>query len=184
MPRSLEIGRRAGFERLNLDLIYAIPGQIGGELVAVAGAGDGAADASTFRVTALTYEPNTPMAVRKRLGQFEAAEESLELAMMHDTRGGWRGGGWAGVRDQQLCARRAQECRHNLIYWTGGNYLGLGPSAASHVEGRAGGTARTWASGSRRSMPARFRRPMLSALTPRQRGRRTGDAAAAAGARG
>jgi oxygen-independent coproporphyrinogen-3 oxidase len=27
------------------------------------------------------------------------------------------------------------ECRHNLVYWTGGNYIGLGPSAASHLEG-------------------------------------------------
>jgi oxygen-independent coproporphyrinogen III oxidase len=32
-------------------------------------------------------------------------------------------------------AAPGQECRHNLMYWTGGNYIGLGPSAASHVEG-------------------------------------------------
>ena len=30
---------------------------------------------------------------------------------------------------------RGEECRHNLVYWTGGNYIGLGPSAASHIEG-------------------------------------------------
>ena len=28
-----------------------------------------------------------------------------------------------------------EACRHNLLYWTGGSYVGLGPSAASHVEG-------------------------------------------------
>jgi oxygen-independent coproporphyrinogen-3 oxidase len=28
-----------------------------------------------------------------------------------------------------------QECEHNLVYWTGGNYLALGPSGASHIEG-------------------------------------------------
>src|SRR5437762_2180173 len=28
-----------------------------------------------------------------------------------------------------------EECRHNLCYWTGGNYIGVGPSAASHVRG-------------------------------------------------
>src|SRR5438046_4059110 len=28
-----------------------------------------------------------------------------------------------------------EECRHNLLYWTGGSYVGVGPSAASHVEG-------------------------------------------------
>src|SRR2546423_2012156 len=32
-------------------------------------------------------------------------------------------------------AAPGEECRHNLVYWTGGNYIGLGPSAASHVEG-------------------------------------------------
>jgi oxygen-independent coproporphyrinogen-3 oxidase len=28
-----------------------------------------------------------------------------------------------------------EECRHNLNYWKGGNYIGLGPAAASHVQG-------------------------------------------------
>ncbi|HZN69995.1 MAG TPA: hypothetical protein VFB66_32270, partial [Tepidisphaeraceae bacterium] len=28
-----------------------------------------------------------------------------------------------------------EACRHNLVYWSGGNYVGLGPAAASHVEG-------------------------------------------------
>jgi oxygen-independent coproporphyrinogen-3 oxidase len=32
-------------------------------------------------------------------------------------------------------ARTGEECRHNLMYWSGGNYIGLGPSAASHVSG-------------------------------------------------
>src|SRR5439155_15790040 len=32
-------------------------------------------------------------------------------------------------------ARVDEECRHNLLYWNGGSYVGLGPSAASHVQG-------------------------------------------------
>jgi oxygen-independent coproporphyrinogen-3 oxidase len=32
-------------------------------------------------------------------------------------------------------ATSGEECRHNLNYWLGGNYIGLGPSAASHVSG-------------------------------------------------
>ena len=32
-------------------------------------------------------------------------------------------------------ATPGQECRHELLYWTGGDYIGLGPSAASHVRG-------------------------------------------------
>jgi oxygen-independent coproporphyrinogen-3 oxidase len=32
-------------------------------------------------------------------------------------------------------AAAGQECRHNLVYWGGGSYVSLGPSAASHVQG-------------------------------------------------
>ena len=32
-------------------------------------------------------------------------------------------------------AKPAWRCRHNLLYWTGGEYLGLGPSAQSYVNG-------------------------------------------------
>jgi oxygen-independent coproporphyrinogen-3 oxidase len=32
-------------------------------------------------------------------------------------------------------AAPGEECRHNLHYWMGGSYIGLGPSAASHVHG-------------------------------------------------
>jgi oxygen-independent coproporphyrinogen-3 oxidase len=43
----------------------------------------------------------------------------------------------AGIAPYEISnyATSGEECRHNLTYWTGGNYIGLGPSAASHVEG-------------------------------------------------
>src|SRR6185312_6796287 len=83
---------------------------------------------------ALTYEPNTAMTVRKRLGQFVACEDSLELDMMRHTR---RRLAAAGLTAYEISnyAVPGEACRHNLLYWTGGSYIGLGPSAASHVEG-------------------------------------------------
>lgn len=134
VPRSVEIARRAGFARLNLDLIYAIPGQ---SLESWAASLDRTVALGTEHISAyaLTYEPNTPMAVRKRLGQFTPAEESLEIAMMRHVRQRLRA---VGYRPYEISnyARPGEECRHNLLYWDGGNYIGLGPSAASHVEGR------------------------------------------------
>ena len=133
VARSLELARAAGFVRLNVDLIYAIPGQ---DLASWSRTLEAAIGLNTPHVSAynLTYEPNTPMAVRKRLGHFRAVEEGVELEMMHHAR--WRLGA-AGFRAYEISnyARPGEECRHNLVYWTGGNYIGLGPSAASHVEG-------------------------------------------------
>ena len=55
--------------------------------------------------------------------------------MFRHTRAATRGGrGWPAYEISNY-AVPGEECRHNLVYWTGGNYIGLGPSAASHVQG-------------------------------------------------
>ena len=72
--------------------------------------------------------------MKKRLGTLVPAKDETELEML------W----WARRRLTDLklppyeisnYAAAGQECRHNLHYWTGGSYVGLGPSAASHVHG-------------------------------------------------
>jgi oxygen-independent coproporphyrinogen-3 oxidase len=54
--------------------------------------------------------------------------------MLHHTRRRLAGAGYAAYEVSNY-ATPGEACRHNLVYWTGGNYIGLGPSAASHVEG-------------------------------------------------
>ncbi len=83
---------------------------------------------------ALTYEANTPITVKKRLGQIQAADEEMELAMLHWGQQRLRECGYRPYEISNF-ARPGQECRHNLVYWHGGSYMGLGPSGASHVEG-------------------------------------------------
>lgn len=133
VPKSVEIARKAGFSRMNVDLIYAIPGQ---DLASWRTSLEAAITLETPHISCygLTYESNTAMAVRKRLGQFQAAEDSVELEMMRYTRGRL---GEVGLNAYEISnyARDGEACRHNLLYWTGGNYIGLGPAAASHVEG-------------------------------------------------
>ncbi|HEX3357217.1 MAG TPA: radical SAM family heme chaperone HemW [Tepidisphaeraceae bacterium] len=133
VPRSIDLARAAGFSRLNVDLIYAIPNQ---SIESWERSLAAAIDLKIPHISAynLTYEPNTPIAVKKRLGLLEPTAEPLEIDMMKLT------------RERLLTSSRPayeisnyatpnEECRHNLLYWTGGSYVGLGPSAASHVEG-------------------------------------------------
>jgi oxygen-independent coproporphyrinogen-3 oxidase len=133
VARSLDLANRAGFSRTNIDLIYAIPGQ---DLASWSDSLEQAISLGTSHLSCygLTYEPNTPMAVKKRLGTIRAVEENIELEMMRHTR---RRLSEVGLPAYEISnyAAAGQECRHNLVYWTGGNYLGLGPSAASHIEG-------------------------------------------------
>jgi oxygen-independent coproporphyrinogen-3 oxidase len=133
VPRSVEIARHAGFSRINLDLIFAIPGQ---DLPAWSRNLEAAVALGTPHLSCygLTYEPNTAMTVRKRLGHFQAAEDSLELTMLRHTRERLARHDMAAYEISNY-AIPGEACRHNLLYWTGGNYIGLGPSAASHVEG-------------------------------------------------
>lgn len=133
VPRSIELARVAGFSRLNVDLIYAIPGQTPQSWMQSL---EAAIALGTPHISAynLTYEPNTPITMKKRLGLLQPTEEAIELEMMH------------AARQRLIAANRlpyeisnyaidGEACRHNLLYWTGGSYVGLGPSAASHIHG-------------------------------------------------
>lgn len=133
VPKSLELAGSAGFERLNVDLIYAIPGQT---LDSWSDSLERALALGTKHLSCygLTYEPNTPIAVKRRLGAVRSTEESLELQMLRHTRGRLADAGMPAYEISNYAAA-GDECRHNLVYWTGGNYIALGPSAASHVEG-------------------------------------------------
>lgn len=132
--RGVALARQAGFERINVDLIYAIPGQT------LASWRRSLAEALALGTDhlscyGLTYEPNTPLAVRRRLGRIQAAPEALEIRMLREAR---RAVGGAGMVAYEISnfARPGCESLHNLAYWLGESYVGLGPSAASHIHGR------------------------------------------------
>jgi oxygen-independent coproporphyrinogen-3 oxidase len=133
VPNCVRLAREAGFDRINVDLIYAIPGQSmeSWSRTLEITLALGLAHLSCY---GLTYEPNTPMAVRKRLGHFTAAAEALELEMFHHTRERLTQAGLPAYEISNFAAP-GQACRHNLLYWRGGNYVSLGPSAASHIDG-------------------------------------------------
>ena len=133
VPRSIKIGHSAGIKRLSVDLIYGIPGQ---NLAAWDESLSAALALGTEHLSCygLTYEPNTPIAVKKRLGLLRPVEEDVELEMLRHTRKKLAAAGLSAYEISNY-AKPGHACQHNLMYWTGGNYIGLGPSAASHVRG-------------------------------------------------
>ena len=133
VAQMMTMARDAGFRHVNVDLIYAIPGQ---SLDSWSRSLRAAVELQSEHISAynLTYEPHTPLAVKKRLGQITPVDEQTELAMLRMARETLAEAGYFAYEISNY-ARAGEECRHNLLYWNGGNYIGLGPSAASHVEG-------------------------------------------------
>lgn len=131
--RSVALCREAGFRRVNIDLIYAIPEQ---SLESWERSLDEAIALKLDHYSCynLTYEPNTPMAVKQRLGRIREVEESLELKMLKRARERLTEIGCPPYEISNYAAP-GQECLHNLAYWRGESYLGIGPSGASHIEG-------------------------------------------------
>ena len=133
VPRGLEIIKSSGIGRMNLDLIYAIPGQ---DLKSWLQSLEFAITLGTEHLSCygLTYEPNTPLAVRQRLGLVNSIDPDLEIEMLTQTRARLSE---AGLFPYEISnySRPDCHCRHNLLYWRGGDYLALGPAAASHVRG-------------------------------------------------
>lgn len=137
--RAVRLLRDAGIGRISLDLIFGIPGQSAGEWrrdldAALALAPD------HLSCYGLTYEPGTAMTVRLRRGDFDPCDESLEATMLEDAAARLAAEGfaryevsnWARIRGSD---RRAEECRHNLLYWRNRDWLAAGPSASGHARG-------------------------------------------------
>jgi oxygen-independent coproporphyrinogen-3 oxidase len=126
--------RSAGFRRVSLDLIYGTPGESTAdwEHSVRCAIGAGPDHVSAY---ALIVETGTRLAARIRRGElappdddemadrYLAAEELLSAA------------GLTWYEISNWAAGPESACKHNLLYWTGGNWWGVGPGAHSHVGG-------------------------------------------------
>ena len=139
--KSFDTLRSAGFQNINIDLMFAIPGQtmrIWQETLAEALA-IGSEHLSSYEVI---YEEDTPLYEKLQAGQF-AVDEELACAMYEELLCCADAGGFHQYEIANF-ARRAFTgsgeipefaCRHNVNYWRGGSFYGLGPSAAGYVRG-------------------------------------------------
>ncbi|MEQ8174984.1 MAG: radical SAM family heme chaperone HemW [Syntrophomonadaceae bacterium] len=118
----------------NLDLIYGLPGQsIAGWLYNLETAiGLQPAHLSTYL---LQLDPATPLGRELSQGLWQEASEEQLAAMYHQTRGLLARQGFIHYELSNYC-RPGQECRHNMAYWQGRPYLGLGSGAVGCIDGR------------------------------------------------
>jgi putative oxygen-independent coproporphyrinogen III oxidase len=126
--------RAAGLAHVNLDLIYATPGETDSDLRASL---DAVLDARVDHVSAyaLIVEDGTALARRVARGELPAPDDDVAAAryeLLDDvlTAAGLR---WYEVSN--WAASADARCRHNLGYWLDGDWWGLGPGAHSHLAG-------------------------------------------------
>jgi len=135
--RALDAARGAGIERLNVDLIYGAAGETLDDWRATLDAAL-ALDTSHVSAYALTVEPGTPLGVRVAAGHTPAPDDDDQATKyeLADDRLGGTGRAWYEISNWAL---PGEECRHHLLYWAQGDYVGIGCAAHGH---RAG--TRTW----------------------------------------
>ncbi|PXY27559.1 radical SAM family heme chaperone HemW [Prauserella muralis] len=126
--------RAAGFEHVNLDLIYGTPGErdedLRASLAAVLEAG-----VDHVSAYALIVEDGTALARRVRRGELPAPDDDVLAARYEllDATLSEAGLHWYEVSN--WAASPGARCAHNLGYWRGGDWWGAGPGAHSHVGG-------------------------------------------------
>ncbi len=126
---AVHLARRAGFDNLNLDLIFAIPGQT---LADWQGCLEKILDLQPEHISAysLQIEENTPLARAVAEDGVIPCDEETELAMYRGVINMLTARGFEHYEISNF-ARPGYRCQHNLTYWYNRPYLGLGPAAHS-----------------------------------------------------
>lgn len=123
------------FDRFSFDLIYARPGQSVATWREELRRGlDMAGD--HLSLYQLTIEEGTAFAPAHARGDFVLPEEDEAAAMFELTQELTAATGLPAYEVSNH-ARPGQECRHNLTYWLGGDYVGVGPGAHGRLDGQA-----------------------------------------------
>ncbi len=125
--------RRAGFANLNLDLIYGLPGQSLTRWLANLDAAIALAP-EHLAFYGLTIEEGTQLHREVERGQLNLPDEDALADMYQEGRDRLKTAGYFQYEVSNF-ARPGHVCRHNLGYWTDREWLGLGPSAHSYLDG-------------------------------------------------
>lgn len=134
---AVDQARRAGFENVGIDLIFALPEQTPAEWESDLAQ---ACRLSPEHISAynLTYEEGTPFAALRRQGVLRPLPEETEVAMFSGTQDILAAAGYTQYEISNY-ARSGYRCRHNLTYWRGGDYLGVGAGAHSYARATTAG---------------------------------------------
>lgn len=148
--------RRHDMANLNLDLMFGVPGatmeMLQDDLRRLV-----ALRPAHIACYCLTYEEGTPLTELKDQGYIRAMNPEQELEQYQEV---IRTLKEAGYRHYEISnfALPGFECRHNLLYWRAGEYIGVGPAAHSHWQGARFGNVRNidaWRDGLLTGAPVR-----------------------------
>ena len=124
--------RRAGFKNLSLDLIYGLPDQnleswqqTLQDVLAL--------KPEHISCYGLKLEEGTPLCMHQQ--QLRLADDDMQADMYLATVEILRSHGYKQYEISNFC-KRGRESKHNMKYWTGGEYLGFGPDASSDFAGK------------------------------------------------
>lgn len=164
--RSIQAARRAGFDNLNVDLMFAIPRQTmeRWEATIERTCGLGVEHVSTY---CLTVEEGTPLARHVAAGTVPRASEETERAMYLRAIDLLEARGYAQYEISNF-ARGGRQSRHNLACWGRGEYLGIGPGAHGFLDPERWSNLRDVEGYVRRMDAEEDVREMREVLTPEQ----------------
>ena len=136
IERAVGAARAAGFENLNLDLMFALPNQsvhawnrnLDRAL---------ALEPDHLSLYCLTLEPNTPFYKRHLHGELTVPDEDIQAEMYDACLSRVAEAGFEQYEISNF-AKPSRECQHNLAYWHGLEYAGYGPGAVGCVKSDAG----------------------------------------------
>jgi oxygen-independent coproporphyrinogen-3 oxidase len=137
--KSFDILRRGGFDNINVDLMFAIPSQTMEQWQATLteAVALGTEHLACYEVI---YEEDTPLFAQLQAGEF-SVNEDLACEMYEALIDAAAANGFAQYEVANFARGSGESevprfaCRHNVNYWRGGEYFGLGPSAAGYVNG-------------------------------------------------
>lgn len=129
---AVRCARQAGFENINIDLMYGLPGQTPSSWEYTINRAL-SLQPSHFSCYALTVEPGTQFSAEVRRGTLDVPDPTLQCILEEMTVDRLSRAGYERYEVSNYC-RAGFACQHNLRYWQGQAYLGFGPSAQSYVQ--------------------------------------------------
>lgn len=126
--------RAAGFEHINLDLIYGTPGESDDDWRATLDAALGAGP-DHISAYSLIVEDGTRLARQIRRGEIPPTDEDQHADRYLIAEQALTAAGFSWYEVSNWATSEAARCRHNDLYWRGADWWGAGPGAHSHVGG-------------------------------------------------
>jgi oxygen-independent coproporphyrinogen III oxidase len=151
---SVEYARSVGFHNINLDLIYGIEGQttsdLRSDLQSIL-----ALEPEHISAYGLTIEKGTPFFLKYKKGHMTLPSEEIILEMMETISNTLCREGFIHYEISNY-AKSGKKARHNLAYWDGEDYLGIGAGAHSFVETNSQAIHRSALRWSNFALPAKY----------------------------